>query len=119
MDAREPAALLESSTVKRTEEDLIQLCTTSFMASFIQMKAWQTYSSLFLYKKKKQFRDEVSFICYVNNIISFILIVHNTVYFFTSSKSMRTVLKQSYMCIKQSAKKKNNLKEIIRLEWNI
>lgn len=47
-DVREPAALLQSSTVKRMEEGLFQLCTTSFMASFIQMKAWQTYSSLFL-----------------------------------------------------------------------
>lgn len=49
MDIGEPAALLESSPA---EEDLFQLCTslseTSFIASFSQMKAWQTYSSLFL-----------------------------------------------------------------------
>lgn len=39
-----------SSTLelKEWKEDLFTLCTTSFMASFIQMKAWQTYSSLFL-----------------------------------------------------------------------
>lgn len=43
MDAREPAV-----QQKRVEENLFQLCTTSFMASFLQMKAWQTYSSLFL-----------------------------------------------------------------------
>ena len=47
----------EAVQVKRI---LFQLCTTSFMASFIQREAWQTFSSVFLYKKKKmQFSDEV------------------------------------------------------------
>lgn len=39
MDVGEPAAFLGTSTGKMVEEDLFQLCTTSFMASFIQMKA--------------------------------------------------------------------------------
>lgn len=47
MNAGEPAAL----SFKRMEESLFQLCTTSFMASFVQREAWQTYSSLFLYRK--------------------------------------------------------------------
>lgn len=85
------------------------LCTTSFMTSFIQMKEWQTYSSRFL--NTKWFCDEVLFICYVNNIISFILIDHNTVYLFTSNKSMKnrgeTNKKYSYTCLSVSQRKNN------------
>lgn len=64
------------------------------------------------------------FICYVNNIILFILLVHNTVYFFTSSKSMRTVknrqkiVSHTRVSVSQQ-RKKNNLEEIIRLKLSI
>lgn len=42
---------------------------------------------------------------YVNNIILFILIVHNTDYFFTSSKSMRTVKQNTVVHVYQSVNK--------------
>lgn len=56
---------------------------------------------------------------YVNNIILFILIVHNTDYFFTSSKSMRTVKQNTVVHVYQSVnKEKYNVEEIIRSKWN-
>lgn len=89
-DAGEPAALLESSTVTRIYFSSVQ------PHSWLHLFRWKhdRHTVAYSYKKNKktkQFSDEVLFICYVNNIILFILIVHNTVYFFTSSKSMKTV----------------------------
>lgn len=71
------------------------------------MKAWQTYSSLFL--NTKWLCDEVLFICYVNNIIWFILIVHNTVYLFTSNDSMKNVKIKKIKKEEKKKKKKDNI----------